>query len=872
MARKKSAAQPKENALDRQVMDGDTITIADVKQFIEDAKKKREPWLNIADRSWAEIKKRNKKGSLYGGNDLIRARRFTRFPLWWSCLMIRQPITFARLPIPVLKDTQGDDPYGRTACIVGERFTRSILKTFDPFSEFAACNDDFLVTNFAFGRVFYRMVESSEPEQIRLQELQPPPQQPGQQPLPPMVIDPRTNTPVQNYETDDLGPYILTGNQITVDNEEVYFDAGLYCNLYIDPEVRQWSKVTRIAFEYQYTYREFIEKFGKDAFAKISKTDIEDYKDGKKPIITFEYHDKFLKEVRWFAEDSEDFFQPASMTNIEDLQEVNPDGDVPKETDNSDLFGLTGFFPCVEPLRINTSTDEYWPTPEYFQVQDIIEDIHTIVSRLVTLTKAIRIRFLFDSNIVELRQLISELGEASALGVPNLQQALMNGKGDLSSLVAYFPVDQMIEGVKNMYEAFQQRLDMFFNITGISDIIRGQTPNDGTQKTYGEKQLESKFALNRIEPYQRKMQEWVKNNYQLLMELGLKMFNPQTVDDYVTPQTLEPEHQERYEVSLELLKSNKRRRFRVDFETDSTVAINEQWKRQQATDLANTLTKAMEATANIANTQPELAGTELKVLKHLIGEFSDGKLFIDDITKSIEEVIDKVSQPKPPEFDKERAANELAQEKLHVESQRDQFDLTTKARFQNLQLQTNTQIELAKLNQKAQNDSTTQQIKQIQLQIDRGVDSETLRQSVTKLQADIAQGWEDLNIKKATLLQVAQTEGGKAELAQFQAIIDQRVKGQEISLSEAALEVDKFRVQMEAADAHVGLQERVASEERLQSQEARLEVEHQMDAQAHVAEMLQPPEVKAPPVSIDASKTLQIKLPNPPAKSTKGKK
>src|SRR5687768_10114951 len=95
-------------ALEKQVMEKDTLTIEDVKTFIEDAKKKREDYLNVADRSWREIEKRNKSGKLYGGTDLDRRRHWTRFPLWWSCWKIRQPLTLARVPIPVLKDTQGD--------------------------------------------------------------------------------------------------------------------------------------------------------------------------------------------------------------------------------------------------------------------------------------------------------------------------------------------------------------------------------------------------------------------------------------------------------------------------------------------------------------------------------------------------------------------------------------------------------------------------------------------------------------------------------------------------------------------------------------------------------------------------------------------
>ena len=853
-------------ALDQQAV-ADTTTIEDVRKFVEDVRKKRSDYLNIADRSWDEIEKRNKRGTLYGGNDLSRARRWAKFPLWWSCWKIRQPITLARLPIPVLKDTQGDDPYGRTACVIGERLTRGILKTFDIFPEFTAANDDFLVTNFGWGRWFFRKTESEEPAKLRLQEIQPPPQVgPDGQPMPPqgppIFVTPE-GAPVAEPLFDEFGAYVLTGEMEEVENEEVYFRAGLYSQLYVDPDARRWNEVTRLAFESEYSYREFKVMFGQEAIDKLAIAEQELHRSGK-PIIVFEYHDKLLKEVRWFAETSEDFFQPASMPRV-DASSLLPIGGPTAEgadeeaeseefgmVDNSDLYGLSGYFPCAEPLITNSSTRHYWPTAEFFQVCDILDDIHQIVGRMFLLTKAIRVRFFFDSSIDQLKSLIGETGEGGGLGIPGLSQTLMNNKGDLTSLVAFFPVAELIQGLNNMYKAFEQRLDMFYQITGLSDLLRGQTdPN--SDKTFGERQMEGKFALNRVEDFQRKVQEWIKQNYQLGMEMALKLFSTRTLDEYVTPQTLDPEDKQRYTAALELLKNNKKRRFRVDFETDSTIAINEQWRRKQATDLANTLTKAMESTAKVAETMPELAATELKVLKHLIGEFSDGKLYIDEIQDSIEQVIQRVSQPKPPEFDAAAAKAQLDAQKLQLDD-----------RFRNVQLQTQTQIEIAKIQQKNRQDSFTQQLEQIKLGLQQNQDQTTTQLAIEKLQADIALAQQELGLKKEEMLVVAQAEGGKQSLEAFRAQIDARVAAQEMTLAESQQQLEAYRVQLEAADNRASLDERIATEQRLQA-------DHAMNKEAHIAETIaklasvaEAPKVeapKAPPVTIDMSRTVNVKPP-----------
>ena len=846
-------------ALDEQVIDGEELTIADVKQFIADADEKREDFLNVGDRSWREIEKRNKKGELYGGRDLDKARRWTKFPLWWSCLKIRQPITFARVPIPILKDTQGDDPFGRTACVLGERLTRGILKTFEIHPEFAAANDDFLVTNFGWGRVFYRKTDCVEEEKVRLQVLQPEPQeqlgpdgQPiPQEPLPPIFLTPDGQVVTDGILDDEFGPYLLTGQEVVVDNEEVYFESGLYCNLYVDATARRWNAVTRLAFEYQYSYREFKEKFGQAAIDKLSIDDVEKHKKGE-PIICFEYHDKFLKEVRWFAENSEDFFQPLEIAALTDKK---------KGYDNSDLYGLTGFFPCTEPLLINASTKDFWPTPEFFQVSDIIEDINSIVGRMILLTKAIRVRFLFDSSVKELKSLIGEAGEGGGLGVPNLEQSLMNGKGSLANLVAYFPVAEMIDGLKNMYLAFEQRLNMFYQVTGISDLIRGQT-NPDSDKTFGERQMEGKFALNRIEPFQRRLQEWIKDNYQLLMELALKMFSDKSLDEYITPQTLDQEDKQRYVAALELLRANKRRRFRVDFETDSTIAINEQWRKKQATDMANVLTKAMESTANVAQTQPELAATELAVLKHLIGEFSDGKLFIDEIQDSIQKVIEKVSQPKPPEFNKDAAAHEIAQARLAFDQERALFQdglqqqkQTAEQQLEQSKIQAEAQIEVAKLQQQERFEAFANQLAQIKMGNEAGLKTAELNQKAQELQAQIALSQEELISKRNEFLLEARQIASQTEVKQLELIIDARVAEQKKKLDELYFSLEREKVILDEKEKYMT--------------EQRLQAEHQLEVLTSVTELHRSlKEIKeTPPPPI----TVNLEVPQKPKKKRKSK-
>lgn len=827
----------------------DSLTVEDVRTFIAQAKKKSENFVTIADRSWREIEKQQRDGRLYGGNDLDRKRKNAKYPLWWTCWQIKRSLILARLPVPVLKDTQGNDPFGRTACVIGERFTRAILKTFDPFPEFAAANDDFIVTNFAWGCWYYCNTIEEEDEKLRLQMIELPPEmnemgEPDGPPTQAFMLPDGTMTQEQPL-FDDIGPYLLSGQKVSVNNEEVYFRTGLYSALHIDPNAVRWAHATRLAMEFHSSYREFKEEFGQAALDKLKRSDIEDHRVNGKPIIWYVYYDKLSKEIRWLAENSEDFFQPKKLAEIK-----TKDG----ETDNSDLYGLTGFFPCTAPLLINATTKSLWPVPEYFQLMDILDDVHGIVQRMFLLTRAIRVRFLFDSSISQLKSLVGEAGEGVGLGIPNLQNMLIEGKNTLAKLVAYFPTDEMIQGLQNMYTAFQQRLDMFYQASGMSDLIRGQT-NPDSDKTYGERQMEGKFALNRIEPFQRQMQEWIKNNYELAMEMGLKLFSDETIDEYITPQTLDREDQQRYEPALELLRNNRRRRFRVDFETDSTIAINEQWRKERAIETANTISKLIESIAGVAETQPELAGVELKLAEHIVGELTDGKLFIDEIQDSLSQIIDRVSQPKSeqPNYDLE---------KLKLESSK----IGAEMQFKNLELQAKTSLEYSKLSQESQQSAIDAQLKQLELNIKSGASQTELYIALTEVREKIAQGWAALNLSKETLLSQIQSEVSKKELEQLKIVLDSRVKAKEITLQEAEQALRAFEVQVSAQSEQVSLQERIATEQRLQAEHETDNQLKQVESAAMMMEAMKPEPEKAAPLTLDMSKTVHVKMPD------KGKK
>lgn len=634
------------------------MTIEEAKQFIKDADKSRENWHKLAVASWMEIKKQQRNNIPLQAIQPNTVKRLSKYPAWYSIFKIRQPLVLSRIGIPVGRDTtqDGNDNIGATAAICLERLATNLPKSFDFFDVLSSARDDGIVTNVGTVRGYYekRDVKQKVKEYITPQKSE----ETGE-----VIFLDGSGAEVltDNISQDDEGYFIEHDEVVDVVEEKICLEPVLYSDLYVDPGIRRWARCRRIAFACHYSQREFVDIFGKQALESIPapKEDENDPNGSAKRqcIKVFEFWDEYEKKVYWFADGGSDFIKPKGYKDEdEEYQEEEVNG----------LYNLEKFFPCPEPFVLNQCTDEFWPVPEYFQVQELLEDIHRIFARMMAVTRAIRSRLLFDSNVEGLQAALNEATEGDAIGVTNLAQSLAGAGGTLEGVVQYIPVEKMINGLQQLYVALEQRLNTLYKLTGTSDLLQGLV-TDPTQRTFGERQMTEKYALNQLAEPQRKMQEFVRSCYQLMCEMALKNFKDASLEMYIMPQTLQPDQQQQYKAAVEMLRQNTKR-FRIELETDSTIALNEQYDKQMRVELVNTLTSAIEKTASTAASSPALVGIELHALKFLVQGFKQGKLFQQEITQAIDDVI-KMSEETPAPFNKEQADFELEKQKFQLRVQ-----------------------------------------------------------------------------------------------------------------------------------------------------------------------------------------------------------
>lgn len=799
------------------------VTPEEVKAFIADADKAKESWLSDAEKAWNEIKRTTKKG-----------RRKNRYPAWYSIFRIRQPIVLSRIGVPIGKDTtkDGQDDVGATAAICLERLAVNLAKSFDFFDVMLSARDDFLITNFAQVRGYYEAKDVVQ----RVKEYITPQQMPDTGDV--VFVDGAGKViESDDIYQDDQGYFLYHDEVVDVEDERVCLENVLRHNIYIDPDISRFRRCKRIAFAEHYSEPEFIAIFGREALSSIPRNDermagADEAFPKKHSIKVFEYWDIYEKECYWLPENGSDFIKP--------LGYLIPEGDEYLETNG--LYNLEGLFPCPPPLIINAPTDQFWPITEFSQIEDIITDIHTIFSRMISLTRAIRTRLLFDNNVEGLEAALHEAKEGDTFGVPNLASSLAGSGGTLDGVVQYIPVEKIIVAINNLYTSLDQRLGVLFRISGTNDLLQGLTAEQ-SGKTLGERQMEEKYATNQLYEPQRKTSEFVRDCYQLIVEIALKNFKQASLDRYIMPETLDPNHRQRYQAGIGMLKDDFKR-FRIELETDSTIARNEEYDKKMGIELVNTLTAAIEKTAQVAERSPALVIPELHALKFLIQLHRQGKMFQSEITEAIDNVI-KMAKGAQPAFNKDQTMAELEAKKNQAEMQVKQYEVTS-----------NERLEMAKLSQDERFKQMEAALENYRMMLEQGKDGSELQLAWAQLNSEVMESQRTLQLKNDELMLQLKALTDKKEIEQFKLVLEQQLAD-----SEAAARASEAR--MTDLEQQMSLRERYATEARLVAESKLKEIETQMKLAATMKELDAPPPPAPLPTPAPVNYHIKADVPEP---------
>ena len=529
-----------------------------------------------------------------------------------------------------------------------------------------------------------------------------------------------------------------------IDYEHLCFDYVYWRDFLWRPS-RTWNEVPWVARRSWLDYTEGCEKFGHDVAERMTFGDPKNK--GLVDTLTNEDNTQLGKSKK--AEVWEIWCKPERKVYF--IAPESP-GFTLKEED--DPLNLEGFWPCPEPLFATQTNDTLIPVPDYLEYQDQALELDDLTDRIDNLTSAVRANGTYNGEFKGIERLLQK-GQDNML-IPVDDWAAFAEKGGIQGNISLVPIDIIVQVLKTLIEVREQILQDVYQITGISDIIRGQTdPNE----TYGAQQIKANYATGRLGARQNHVADWCSSIVKIGAELICEVFSDQSlrqmsgvdqlfadevrqaVEGVTAPpspppqsqgqpqsspmlaqqqlqqmkmqaaQAKQQEQEQRFAQALQILRSDKLRGFRVDIETDSTIADDLQNDKQAITEYMTGLFQSLESAEQIVANAPELikplgqtilmAARKMRVGRVLEASWEDA---LDQLEQRMEA---QKNNPPPPDPDmiKAQAQAQVAQANVQAtqarsqaETQKAQMDLQiAQQQFQSDQVEAGLKAKIAAL-------------------------------------------------------------------------------------------------------------------------------------------------------------------------------
>lgn len=637
--------------------------------------------------------------------DLVKTQR--RMNILWSNVETLKPTVLAKPPQPnVSRANKDKDPVGRWASIVLQRSLAAQLRD-DTFMEaLKYCVADLLLPGRGVCFVNY-------------------------------------DCDIEGGEPDEDGQ----AEQETVVNQRVCVDYVHWKDFFTN-RARNWGEVWYVVKQAFLTRRELRKKYGK----KIAD------------LVPLDHKPEELKGSRVDTEQ----FSKATVWQIWDSK-TRKVVEIAKEYKDAPLavrdppVEFDKFFPCPRPISATLGGKSMIPTPDYVEYQDQAEEIDMMTNRIFGLTRSLRLRGVYDASFSGLEKVFNDANDNELVPVESF--ALFGEKGGMAGVISWVSLKEVAEALRQCMQARDDAKQAMYEVTGISDIVRGAT---AASETATAQQLKSQWGSVRIRMRQQDVARFARDIIRLMAEVIAEQFSQETLAAMsnvklltqaqkqavqawqqmiqqrqaqaqmqamaqqgqggppgqpgqppapmgpppqqapmppppVPPDLMAAMDEPTWDEVMKLLRDDTLRSFVIDVETDSTIEPDQQAERDSSTQFVTAITQFLMAGEKILMSAPQLAPLVGELLLFSVRRWKVGETMESKIEEAVEFMAKAAAAPRPPD-PKAQAATVTAQAKM----------ITAQATAQGAQAKT--AVEAQRTQSETASDQGWQQIEAAKLQ------------------------------------------------------------------------------------------------------------------------------------------------------------
>lgn len=328
---------------------------------------------------------------------------------------------------------------------------------------------------------------------------------------------------------------------------------------------------------------------------------------------------------------------------------------------DDDPYELQDFFPTPTPMIAVRTNDTSVPIPEFTLYQDQAEELDRVTTRISNLIEGLKRRGVYDASVPELSHL-ANAGDNDF--IPSENFSLLAQKGGLAGVFQQEDISPIGMVLQGLYQQRTQILEIIYEVTGISDLLRGNTK---ASETATAQQLKAQFGSMRMRKRQEEIERYIRDLFRIKAEIVAEHYEPEVLQA-ITNIQVTPE-------MMQIMRDDKLREYNIDVETDSTVFADENAEKQTRIEFLQTMGAYLEKAIAVSNANPSLTPIMFQSLRFLVGAWKVGREFEEVIDQTEQQIMQQMQQamqapPQPSEAEKIAQAKiqgELMREKMKQE-------------------------------------------------------------------------------------------------------------------------------------------------------------------------------------------------------------
>jgi hypothetical protein len=327
-----------------------------------------------------------------------------------------------------------------------------------------------------------------------------------------------------------------------------------------------------------------------------------------------------------------------------------------------------------------------------------------LTQRIHMLTEAVKVVGVYDASQPAIARMLSE-GVNNTM-IPVDQWAQFAERGGMKGAVDFLPLDQVLLALQNCYQSREQAKQVIYEITGLSDIIRGASM---ASETATAQQIKSQYASLRLKRLQGEVAMFASELLRIKAQMMCDLYSPESL--VAMSGVMNTPDAQYVQQAIELMKSEPARGFRIEVASDSLVEMDEASEKASRTEFMTAFGAVMRESLPMIQAAPEMGNLIGEVLMFVVRTFKGGR----QLENVLEQTIAKMNEPKPeqqgpsPEQLQVEAQQQMEQAKLQQTMQSEQLKLQSAQQMEQLKAQTMADVEQFKAQQAIQLEQMKQQ-------------------------------------------------------------------------------------------------------------------------------------------------------------------